>query len=185
MDFSCLHCQSLPPVSLLWSSWYWSCLFFGPPYSSHFLPILKRPHVARSITLYASPLFLPLVLLIFLPFSPNRDWKISRFSHSHHTARKLIFLPPLISRVQEVTVAASLLSLVGTDPPRFTVCEVKSQQPHSHTIQMNHRCERAAPPSLFSSHLPEALESLQTGWQKNIKPTCFSSTWELWKERWI
>lgn len=79
---------------------------------SHFLSTLKRHHSVPSITLNSSLLFLPL-LSVFSPLSVKKQ--ISRFPSLEANT-----LPALTSRVQEVVVAASLCSLVGSDLPRFT-----------------------------------------------------------------
>lgn len=166
MDFRCLRCQSLSLLSLPWSSWHWSShllLLQHSPRPAVFLTFpltLKRPHIVQSITLFSSLLFAPLWShFFFLPLPRNKDRK------SHRTAWRLILLPGLISRVQEVTVAASLCCLMGSDLPISTVSEVKSQQPTGHTVQMKHRCQSTPPPSSCPSPQPEAFESLHTRWQ--------------------
>lgn len=71
--FQVLRCQSLPPLSLLWSSsWHWSCLplLLRVLSLSHFLSTPERHHSVPSITFPSSLPFLPFPLTSLPPPQP-------------------------------------------------------------------------------------------------------------------
>lgn len=97
MDFSCLHWQSLPTLSLLWSSsWHWSSLPLLLCAHSLFFSLSFNPQETSQCAIYQSLLFAPvspffLTSFFFLPLSSTREGNENlKASGSHSEVRRLL-----------------------------------------------------------------------------------------------